>query len=286
MYVSQPLSEPNHQHTKMNHVDTPRPVTMTPPNTPKRGRDTAEPECPGAPVKKARVVPPLSEMAKECIGILSEGQFQENFWETWETTYLDDLVDLWDEELTPSEDDQLEDSDAFAIKFKEPLWKAIRQSMEVMLFDPTMKPSVQADATFPDTPEGTQEHMAAHIWDNIYCCMHDTFVEFDKDLGDFDEEETGEKLVPRYGQSDACKRLQVYLKANPRFRPEVSNTIVDKWIEIEEKRNAAPSSSEESDSGSETESEDEGAYLCLTQAAYQRLTQATDSDYDSDYESD
>ena len=252
----------------MSQVDTPRPSTMPPPNSPKRDRDTAEPECPGAPVKKARVVPPLSEMAKECIGMLSEGQFQEDFWEEWENTYVDDLVKLWDEELAPSEEDQVGDSDAFAIKFKEPLWKAVRQSMEVMLFDPTMEPSVQADATFPDTPEGNRKHMAAHIFDSVFPCMHDTFKKCD-DLDDFNEEETGETLVPRYGQSDACKRLQVYLKLNPRFRPSVSDGIVDKWIEIEEKRNAS----------SETESEDEGAYT-------QRVDTESDSDDDSDDESD
>lgn len=193
--------------------------------SPKRDRYPREPECPDAPIKKARVVPPLSAMAKECIAILSEGKFHENFWDTWGGIYVEDLVDMWNNNFVIDDRDRVGNPAELEERFKDALWKAVRQTMELMLFDgPRAKPMNKSRGDFPDNPT---KHMEAHIWDSVYSCMQGTFKDCDYDLDDFDE-----TLEPKYNDSNACERLQVYLQKNPRFRPGVSRGIVDRWIGV------------------------------------------------------
>lgn len=165
---------------------------------------------------------PMSETALAAIDIMN-GQVMENFFEKWGSSYVEDLMDEWNDGGAPTEDDQVDGTDEYDDKFKDAILVACRDALKNILFDVKFKPNTYASRTkdpkWSVAKVGAYRHEAeAKIYDTILYCMWDTFQEYDEEVED-EEEETHEVVY----------WLQKYLEQNPRFQDDVVNKIMDDW---------------------------------------------------------
>ena len=195
--------------------------------TPKRERE--ETTTPPPPPKKTRVGSEvedtgLHELARSAIDTMN-GQVKENFYEKWTDSYLEDLMDEWNE-VCPEGDDQVEDMDKYEIVFQDAILAACKEALECILFDEDFRPNASTprydDPAYSVEKVGSRKHHEAKVFDAILWSMWDSFVENDVEVEDEDLDEDEEDY-------EVIGYLQGYLKQNPRFQDDVIRRIMNNW---------------------------------------------------------
>lgn len=167
-----------------------------------------------------READPLSQTALDAIDIMND-QVMENFFVKWGGCFAEEMKNDWND-ITPTKYDIVDNSDSYEAAFRSSLIAATRFALKCILFDVKFKPNSRAaredDPAYSIQRVGARRHETAKIYDNIMYCLW--YV-----LRHSDEKVTDDKGV----KHDVVSWLQLYLRYNPRFQPDVIDKIMEEW---------------------------------------------------------